>query len=271
MKKYSHLYPDNDGNPDKTKVEFDINENIVFITVINKSDRKLIGYVEKENNKLIYYKINDSPVAISYYYLIPELKIWIKDYFSMRVISFPRIFLNSSRALSDSGLWSKLEKLFLTEDDTNNIELTQYTMLSLLSGTAIFSYASIESYVNETLTAKLGLDKFNEIDNCKNTKSLKEKVKKLCDILNFKNKIQNQDIWSDFIILEEIRNSFVHYKKGNLFDLLYKYNNRISPLFLVNTGVKVLKFLFDGQFIQPEEYLIDNHFKFTDIEVYFSN
>jgi hypothetical protein len=186
----------------------------------------------------------------------------------MRDLYFPRVYLNTARSLADFNLWIKLEKIFKDENNFKNIELIRYSMTSLISGTAIFSYAAIESYVNESLIRMVGIDKFQTVDSDRKTKSLQEKLKILCDVLNLNNKIQNNKIWNDFNVLDDVRHLFIHYKQDNMFDVLNKYGDKINPSFLLNTGIEVIKFFFSELNLPLNDYLKGNLFKFNDIEVF---
>lgn len=272
MKKYEVLLPnDKIKKSERIKIDFQIENNsvVVYLNINNNAIR--FGDIDRIGDKFSfkYLNHNDIKFDVDFDYLIQFIKFWIEDYFTTRDLYFPRIYINSARALSDSNLWGKLQPLyekFYNEGNIDRMILTRYAMSSLITGAAINSYLAIESFANETLVSKIGIEDFNILDNDINQKSLKEKLKKLCVVLNI-NKIQDHKVWNDFQILDDVRNKFVHYKQDNFFDILYDYKTKINPSFLLNTGLDVIKFYYKETNKELNDYLKGNLFFFTDIEV----
>lgn len=270
MKVYIKKYSDEFNNKNNYTINFTINKNIVLLTINYNDENVYLGSIERQNDSFNFtfdhtesaniMKKNDG--------LINFIKRCIEDYYFIQDLYFPRIYLNTARALADTKQWKKLENEFEIETDYKKIELIQYTMTSLLSGTAILSYASIESFANESLIKIVGLEEYLKIDSDKNTKPLKEKLKLFCKVSNIKSIVYNS-IWQDFIILDEIRNLFTHYKQDNLYDIFYKYNEKISPGFLLNTAINTIKYYFDESKLTYNDYLMGNLFCFSDIEVFY--
>lgn len=194
--------------------------------------------------------------------LVDYLKGWLEKYFMIADFHMPRIYINIARTLADMKHYNKL----LDIKNESNAELINNAAISLISSVAILSYAGIESFANHCLIKILGQTEFIEYDNQRT--NLKDKLKKLCNLMNYDSCISsNNKIWSDFLILEEIRDSFVHYKRDNVFYLINRYNDSINPGYFLNTAIRTILFYFDKSNLAPNDYLIGNLFLFENIKI----
>ena len=157
----------------------------------------------------------------------------------------------------------KLLKILLSKSDSKIIQLveedkeTLYDYFEEITTSIIFSYISIEAFVNAAIPEDFIYEKINEkkVKELWNKESIErwlstsQKVSEILPTILKTNEIKKEDFWIRFKELEKIRNEIVHQKTiedGTLLDSEL-YNKLLSPDIFrkISSSLSVIKFFYN--------------------------
>ena len=163
----------------------------------------------------------------------------------------------------------KLLKILLSKSDSKIIQLveedkeTLYDYFEEITTSIIFSYISIEAFVNAAIPEDFMYEKINEKkvkeswnkENIERWLSTSEKVSDILPRILKTNEIKKEDFWVRFKELEKIRNEIVHQKTiedGTLLDSEL-YNKLLSPDIFrkISSSLSVIKFFYNYDNAHP--------------------
>ncbi len=126
-----------------------------------------------------------------------------------------------------------------------------FNYFELVIQAVIFSYSSIEAFVNITIPSYYtytdetdGVATTYNKDAIERKFQLREKLKKILKDILVIPVVTSQPWWNDFILLEDIRNEFIHSKESTAEE---RYNKLLDPSIfkLINVNQELLKYYGD--------------------------